>query len=201
MRIIGGTLRGRHLTAPAGRDTRPTSDRIRGSVFDILTHRFFSGGSWEGLRVADVFAGTGAMGFEALSRGASHATFLDNRSEALRTIRANAEALNLRDRVSVVGGDALTPPRMREPFSLIFLDPPYALGVASAALAALAGAGWLGPDTLCAVELEAKSTLAPPEGWIVADERSHGRTKVVFVEKLEIRGALPELGAARMNSE
>lgn len=181
MRIIGGKFRGKTLIAPEGRDIRPTSDRARGSLFDILLHRFQdTSGSLAGVRVADVFAGTGAMGLEALSRGASHVTFLDTHREALKTIRANAAAMAVLEQVSIVEGDALTPPRVREPCALVFLDPPYALDAAPAALAALAQAGWLAPEALCVVELAARGTFIPPKAITILDERTSGRAKLIF---------------------
>lgn len=182
MRIIGGKWRGRVLVAPEGRAVRPTSDRAREAVFNMLLHRFEDEDwSLEGARVVDAFAGSGAMGLEALSRGAAHATFIDNARDSVTAIRANAHALDLLAAADIVTADATRPPRTVAPCSLAFLDPPYELDIARDALAALAGAGWLAPGALCVVEVKATSELVPPPDFRIEDERVHGKARIVFL--------------------
>ena len=137
MRIIAGEWRGRRLQTPPGMDTRPTADRVRETLFSMLVSRL---GAFDGLRVADLFAGSGALGFEALSRGAAFACFVERDGKAAAAIRANAADLGARDRVQIIGGSALALPRS-EPFDLIFADPPYAAGSGTAAVQAIAAAG------------------------------------------------------------
>jgi len=139
MRIVAGQWRGRVIEAPPGQSTRPTADRVRETLFSILASRL---GSFEDLHVADLFAGSGALGFEALSRGAAHATFVESDAKAAAVIRRNAEKLGATDRVQLLGGSALALPRS-EPFDLVFGDPPYAPGSGSAVVAAVLKAGWL----------------------------------------------------------
>jgi len=139
MRIIAGEWRGRVIEAPPGQATRPTADRVRETLFSMLASRL---GSFEGLRVADLFAGSGALGFEALSRGAAHATFVESHAKAVTIIRRNAEKLGTTDRIQILGGSALALPRS-EPFDLVCADPPYAPGSGSAVVAAVLKAGWL----------------------------------------------------------
>src|SRR4051794_34408213 len=139
MRIIAGKWRGRVIEAPPGPATRPTADRVRETLFSMLTSRL---GSFEDLRVADLFAGSGALGLEALSRGAAHATFVENDPKATAVIRRNADKLGAS--VQMIGGSALALPKA-EPFDLIFADPPYAPGSGSAVVAAVVKANWLAP--------------------------------------------------------
>jgi 16S rRNA (guanine966-N2)-methyltransferase len=148
MRIIAGEWRGRPLIAPPGRSTRPTADRVRETLFSMLASRL---GTFEGLRVADLFAGSGALGFEALSRGAAAATFVDADPAAAAAIRANAGTLGATDRVTILGGSALALPKA-EPFDLIFADPPYAGGSGTAAVRAVLAADWLTPGAWISVE-------------------------------------------------
>ncbi|HEX8840470.1 MAG TPA: 16S rRNA (guanine(966)-N(2))-methyltransferase RsmD [Sphingomicrobium sp.] len=146
MRIIAGKWRGRTLEAPAGRDTRPTADRVREALFSMLASRL---GSFDELRVADLFAGSGALGFEALSRGAAHATFVESDAKAAAAIRRNADKLGAS--VQVIPGSALSLPRS-EAFDLIFADPPYTSGSGTAVVAAVMRAGWLAPGGWMTVE-------------------------------------------------
>jgi len=148
MRIIAGEWRGRKIDAPAGQSTRPTADRTRETLFSMLVSRI---GSFEELRVADLFAGSGALGFEALSRGAASATFIDLDRAAIDSIRANAARLGAADRVRVLPGSALALPKS-DPFDLILADPPYAAGSGSAAVQAVVRAGWLAPGGWMSVE-------------------------------------------------
>ncbi len=183
MRVVGGSLRGRPLQAPPDRSLRPTAERTRESLFDLLTQGRAVGGedAVAGARVLDAFAGTGALGIEALSRGAASAVFLEKSAQACELIRRNLKALDLADRARVQQGDALHPPPVRAPVDLCLLDPPYGAGLEAAALTALAGAGWLGPESLVALELAAKETLELPEGWTSLDERRYGRARILLL--------------------
>jgi 16S rRNA (guanine966-N2)-methyltransferase len=187
MRIVGGRLRGRVLLAPASRAIRPTSERLRESIFDILTHRFAD--QLAEARVVDLFAGSGALGLEALSRGAAFALFIDDGAEARALLRSNVEALGLGGLTRIWRADAarLGKAPAGAPFTLAFLDPPYGKNLAGPALAALAAGRWLGEGALCVVEEAAKAEIAAPLGFSVMDERGYGETKILFL-RYEGRG-------------
>lgn len=173
MRIIAGLHRGRRLAAPAGTNTRPTAERVRQALFDMLWHAPWGGRArLEAARVLDAFAGTGALGLEALSRGAAAATFLETDRAALAALRANIAACREAARSTVLAADATRPPRAPAPASLVFLDPPYAAGAVGAALAALAAAGWVAPGAL--IVAEAAEATPPPPGCTLLAERRHG---------------------------
>lgn len=176
MRIIAGAWRGRVLDAPSGIATRPTADRVRETLFSMLTSRL---GSFEGLRIADLFAGSGALGFEALSRGASSATFVERDSSAIAAIRANAERLGATEQITILGANALILPSAR-PFDLVFADPPYEPGSGSAAAAAIASAGWLAPGGWLSVE-SAKGDKVEAPGLTVEAERTVGRARLSII--------------------
>lgn len=178
MRIIAGVWRGRRIEAPAGASTRPTADRVRETLFSMLVSRL---GSFEDLRVADLFAGSGALGLEALSRGAAHATFVDRDAKAAAAIRANAEKLGAADRVRVLGGSALSLP-LAGPFDLIFADPPYAAGSGSKAAAAVVAAGWLAPGGMLAVE-SARRDRVSAEGLELEAERDVGAARITLLSR------------------
>ena len=182
MRIVGGRLKGRMLKTPASRAIRPTSERLRESIFDILEHRF--SGLIEGARVVDLFAGTGALAIEALSRGAGFALFVDNGAEARALLRANVEALALGGVTRIWRADAtrLGSAPAGGPFGLAFLDPPYGQSLASPALASLVVGGWLEPNALCVVEEDAKADIAAPIGLARLDERVYGDTKIAIFQ-------------------
>ena len=184
MRVVGGRLKGRVLSAPSSRAIRPTSERLRESMFDILEHRF--PGRIEGARVVDLFAGSGALAIEALSRGARFALFVDNGAEARALLRANVEALALGGVTRIWRADAtkLGQAPAGGPFSLAFLDPPYGQNLAGPALAALVAGGWLEEDALCVVEEAAKAEIAAPEGLAVEDERTYGDTRIVILRRV-----------------
>src|SRR5437588_397603 len=148
MRVVGGRLKGRNLVSPSSREIRPTADRLRESVFNILVHAY--GNPFQGARVLDLFAGTGALGIEAISRGAAFALFVDNGAEARALLRNNVEALGLGGVTKVYRRDAsdLGPAHPVEPFSLVFLDPPYRMKLADPALQSLVAGGWLADDAL-----------------------------------------------------
>jgi len=175
VRIVGGALRGRRLSAPAGRDVRPTADRARQTLFDLIAHgAAFDGFSLDGATVADVFAGTGAFGLEALSRGAARAMFVESARASLDALRANIAALDVGDRATVIARDASRPGPAPAPCDLVFLDPPYHEGLALPALAALTENGWLAPDAIIIVEHAANEDLQPPTGIAAIDSRKVG---------------------------
>ena len=186
MRIVAGRHRGRRIAAPPGEALRPTKDRVREAIFNILAHAHLGQGGASAIidaRVLDGFAGTGAMGLEALSRGASFATFLDTDTAALACIRANAAALGETARVRVLRADCQRPPRADQACTLVFLDPPYGAGIAPAALDALAGMGWIGADAIAVVEIGAKEDFAPPVGFATLDERVYGIARIVVLRR------------------
>lgn len=176
MRIIAGAWRGRALSAPPGEATRPTADRVRQALFDRLMHAPWAGRAViDGARVLDVFAGTGALGLEALSRGAAHATFLETGRAALAALRANVAACRAEGRCTVLAVDALGPPP-GQGCGLVFLDPPYGQGLVSPAVAALRAAGWIAPGALIVAEVGREEALPRPEPL---DDRTHGAARVV----------------------
>jgi 16S rRNA (guanine966-N2)-methyltransferase len=178
MRIVAGTWRGRRLAAPPGSKTRPTADRVRQALFDMLVHAPWGGAdAVSGARVLDVFAGTGALGLEALSRGAAHATFMEADRTALATLRANIAALAAGERATVLAGDALHCP-VGAPAALVFLDPPYGEDLVSRAVDALRQAGWIGPKALLVGEIGREEAI-PDLGERLAD-RAHGVARVVI---------------------
>src|ERR1700750_3123376 len=164
MRVVGGRLRGRTLAAPKGQAIRPTSDRLRESLFNILTHAY--GDPVAGARVIDLFAGTGALGLEAMSRGAAFALFTDDGAEARALLRQNVEALGLAPVTRIFRRNAtkLGPAHPVEPFTLVFLDPPYAKGLAERALASVREGGWLTQEAMVVVEEALEAGFKAPEG-------------------------------------
>ena len=185
LRIVGGVHRGRRLVVPAGDAVRPTSDRAREALFNILSHGDLAAGGlpFAGRPVLDAFAGSGAFGFEALSRGADRAAFIEQGRDALAALRRNIAALDEADRVDVVAGDATRPPRAGVACAVAFLDPPYGSGLAASALAALAAAGWLAPRALAIVEIAASESLPTAAGFIIVDERTYGAARLVFLRR------------------
>lgn len=182
MRIIAGKHRGRNLIAPEGRAVRPTSDRAREAVFDILAHgRFAEQDACTDAMVLDAFAGTGAFGLEALSRGARHASFIEKDRSARGALQQNIAALGETPHAAILMGDATRPPRATGACSLIFLDPPYGEDLAAPALKALAQSGWMAKHALVVVEIAAKEDLTAPEDFEPLDERRYGAAKFVFL--------------------
>ena len=182
MRIVGGRLRGRALAVPpAGSAIRPTADRLREALFNILIHAY--GDPVTGARVLDLFAGTGALGLEALSRGAVFALFVEEGAEARALIRANVEALGLAGITRIFRRDAaaLGAAHPVEPFSLAFVDPPYGRQLAEKALVSTRAGGWLAPDALVVVEESAKAELAVPEGFVERERRRYDATLLLFL--------------------
>jgi 16S rRNA (guanine966-N2)-methyltransferase len=186
VRIIAGKLKGRLLTAPAGRLTRPTSDRARETLFNILAHGKAGEAALEGAVVLDAFAGAGTLGFEALSRGAGRVIFLDDWRGAIKCIENNARKMGVEGDIGLVCADATKPPLAREACRIALLDPPYESGLAQPALTALARKGWLVPKALAVVEVAAKEPFQPPEGFSLVHERAVGAAKFVFL-RLEMR--------------
>jgi 16S rRNA (guanine966-N2)-methyltransferase len=181
MRIVGGRHRGRTLEAPAGNDIRPTSDRARQALFNILEHGAYAaaGSRLIDQPVLDAFAGTGAVGLEALSRGAVHATFMEL---APATLRQNIARLGEQAKATVLTADATRPPRAPGACGIAFLDPPYGKGLGTPALTALRQQGWLRPGTLAILEVQAREAFDPPEGFVLADERRYGAARLLFLE-------------------
>lgn len=181
MRIVGGTFRGHALQGPSSTATRPTSDRVRESIFNILAHGAASV-EIAGARVLDLFAGTGALGLEALSRGARFCQFVDESAEARGLIRRNAEALGVIGLARIWRRDAanLGPCAPQSPFDLIFVDPPYNRGLGEKALASLVEGGWLSPGAVVVLEEAEKAAIGEVPGLLLIDRRSYGDTQVRF---------------------
>lgn len=174
MRIIAGKWRGRSIEAPPGRATRPTADRVRETLFSMLASRL---GSFEGLRVADLFAGSGALGLEALSRGAASATLVENDAAAVNVIKRNAAKLGAN--VQVLGGSALALPWSKS-FDLLFADPPYAPGAGTAIVSAVEQAGWLAPGGWMSIETSRDDQVDP--GALTIDTvRDVGRARLTLL--------------------
>jgi 16S rRNA (guanine966-N2)-methyltransferase len=180
MRIVGGRLRGRALTGPKSDAIRPTADRLRESLFNILIHGY--GDPITGARVLDLFAGTGALGLEAMSRGAAFALFVDDGAEARALIRGNVEALGLGGTTRIFRRDAsrLGPAHPVEPFSLGFADPPYGKTLAEQSLTSAREGGWLTPDALLVVE-EAANAFQTPPGFEEIERRTYDDTEFTFL--------------------
>jgi 16S rRNA (guanine966-N2)-methyltransferase len=183
MRVVGGRLKGRNLASPGSRDIRPTADRLRESVFNILVHAY--GNPVEGARVLDLFAGTGALGIEAVSRGAAFALFVDNGAEARALLRNNVEALGLGGVTKIFRRDAtnLGPAHPLPPFSLAFLDPPYGKGLAETALASLRDGGWLVAGALVVIEEAKAAAFSAPQGFAELERRAYDDTEFVFLRR------------------
>jgi len=180
VRIIAGRHRGRRLEAPAGSaTTRPTADRMRQALFDMLWHAPWAGrAAVEDAVVLDAFSGTGALGLEALSRGAATAWFIERDRAALATLRANIAACREEGRAHILPADATRPPRATAACGLVFLDPPYWQDLVPRAVAALTVAGWIAPGALLCAEIGADEELELPGGEVLA-ERTHGAARVV----------------------
>jgi 16S rRNA (guanine966-N2)-methyltransferase len=176
LRIIAGKWRGRTIDAPPGQATRPTADRVRETLFSMLASRL---GAFDDLRVADLFAGSGALGFEALSRGAAQATFVDNDAKAVAVIRRNADKLGVS--VQIFGSSALALPRS-EPFDLIFADPPYSAREGNAVVKAVHEASWLAPGGWMSVETSRNESI-DPACFAIEAMRDVGRTRLTLLRR------------------
>lgn len=183
MRIVAGRHRGRTLIAPEGLAVRPTADRTREAIFNVLTQGKLAGGGnpLVGARVLDAFAGTGALGLEALSRRAARVAFMESQAAALATLRANLESLEETERAEVLAIDVLRPPPAPEACAIVLMDPPYNQGLAAPALTALAGSGWIALDAIVAVELMKAEAFVAPKGFELRDQRGYGKAKVAFL--------------------
>ncbi|HEY0353489.1 MAG TPA: 16S rRNA (guanine(966)-N(2))-methyltransferase RsmD [Enterovirga sp.] len=180
MRIVGGRLRGRPLAGPTTDAIRPTSDRLREAIFNVLAHAYDD--PITAARVIDLFAGTGAMGLESMSRGASYVLFVDGGAAARGLIRQNVEALGLGGATRLFRRDAtrMGPAAPNTPFSLVFCDPPYGRDLARPALTSCAEGGWLEPGALVVVEEDAAAELSWPAGFEEIERRTYGDTQVAF---------------------
>lgn len=177
MRIIAGNYRGKKLFSPQNEGVRPTSDRTREALFNILNSRLEL--PWEAYRFLDVFAGTGACGLEALSRGVSQAAFIDRNPQ---TVRKNASLFpNEAAKIKIIAADAAKLPAAQEKYNLLFMDAPYKKGLIVPALNSLAAQGWLAPDTIGIVEVEKSEQLEIPKTFKVTDERIYGLAKILFL--------------------
>jgi len=181
IRIVGGSRRGRRLKAPEGRALRPTSERAREALFNILGHSDFAALPLKGARVIDLFAGTGALGLEALSRGAVHLTSVESDGAALACLRENIGALDFTKKTRVIQGDATNLPAAQAPCAYAFLDPPYRGGKAAPALASLAESGWLLDGAILVAEISAKEKLAAPVGFEEIERRRYGAAEMVIL--------------------
>ena len=181
MRVVGGRLRSRPIAGPKGQGLRPTADRLREALFNILAHAY--GDPVSGARVLDLFAGTGALGIEAVSRGAAFVLFVDDGVEARALLRDNSETLGLGGVTRIFRRDAtkLGPVAPLEPFTLAFLDPHYGKGLAEKALASARAGGWLKPEALVVVEESADAGFKAPEGYDELERRAYDDTEFTFL--------------------
>lgn len=179
MRIIAGKWRGRKLVAPKTDATRPTADRTRETLFSMLTSRL---GTFEGLSVADLFAGTGALGLEALSRGAGHCLFVENDEPVARVLRANIDTLAAATQAKIVRGSVLTLGPAREVYDLILLDPPYGTGAGCVALDRMLRLGWIGPQTWIALETGLKEVVEV-KGLAIETQRKVGKAMLTLMTR------------------
>lgn len=180
LRIIAGAWRGRAIAVLPGDVIRPTSDRVREALFNKLAHAF-KGFRFPGARIVDVFAGTGALGLEALSRGAAQAVFFDRNRDAVELIKSNSAKLGAEDRALIMNADGAHLPRAVSACDLAFLDPPYSEGLIAPALAGLAIQGWLKPGALVSVETDAGEVAPDSHGYTLLDRRDYGRTAITIL--------------------
>jgi len=178
MRIIAGQYRGRRLSSPAGRDVRPTSDRAREALFNILEHGH---PPVRGARFLDLFCGTGAVGLEALSRGAAEVVLVESDADALKVADANLARLGAPKHARLLRRDATRLGPAHALFDLVFLDPPYRSGLAAPALECLIRQGWLAPEARIVVELATSEDLRLPDGYLLEQERRYGAAKFLFL--------------------
>jgi 16S rRNA (guanine966-N2)-methyltransferase len=181
MRIVGGRFRGHALRTPKSDRVRPTSDRLRETLFNVLAHSY--GDPVHGARVLDLFAGTGALGLEALSRGAAFALFVEDGVEARGLLRGNVEALGVAGGTRIFRRDAtkLGVVHPNSPFTLVFADPPYRKGLAEKALSSARQGGWISPNALVVVEEASDVTFVSPEGFELIEARGYGESRLIFL--------------------
>ncbi len=184
MHIFSGSLKGRKIVSPKGKEVRPTSGRTREAVFNILTHGNFLEGNKTALedsRVLDLYCGSGALAFESISRGASHAVLIDIENINLETARKNAIQMGIDKQITCIRSDSSNPPPARMACNLIFIDPPYLSGLAAKTLANLSTSGWLAENAIIVLELEKRDDIKIPEEFEQLDERRYGITKVIIL--------------------
>jgi len=183
MRIVAGSLKGRALVTPEGRDTRPTSDRAREAMFNIIEHAAWAP-ALDGARVIDLFAGSGALGFEAISRGSVFCLFVENSAPARGAIRTNVETFQLFGNTRIHRRSAIDlgekPAGVGDMFNIAFLDPPYHQGLGPKAVNELQTGNWLAPDALIVLEVAKDETPDLPD-WDIHDERIYGAAKIIFM--------------------
>ena len=188
MRIVGGSKRGKKLLLPQDKRIRPTADRTREALFNILAHdsdmRTDHGPLLQGARVLDVCAGTGALGLEALSRGAGHVTFMDNHPDSLSIIRTNIREMGYLRNSDVLNRNVLTPGKPGALYDLVLMDPPYGEGLALPTLQALQENGWLAPSTVIVMELPKKAAFLQPDGFETLKDRHYGAARLVFLRQV-----------------
>jgi len=180
MRIVGGKYRGKKLWVPEGRNVRPTSERAREAIFNILYSKL--GGDYSALSLLDIFCGTGAFGFEALSRGFQHVTFLDADTVP---VQKNAKLFAAeKERFTILKNDATRLSKARRKFDVVFMDAPYARGLSEAALGQLLSQNWLSDHAVCIVEIRKDERWPLPEGVVLLDERVYGLARIIFLQKV-----------------
>lgn len=186
MRIVGGDFKGKKLAIPTDQRVRPTSDRSREAIFNILTHgkayRTENGAMPIEATVLDAFAGTGALGLEALSRGASHVTFMDNHAESLRLIKENVATLEAQRQCTILNRSAVHPGAAAAPVDLVLMDPPYKENLGQPCLDALVEGGWIGSDTVVVTEIPAKPKGFLFSGFEEIDRRKYGAAQILFLK-------------------
>lgn len=183
MRIVAGRHKGLLLEAPPGETTRPTSERARQALFDMLSHGRFRG-VLDAVEVADIFAGTGALGLEALSRGAKRAVFVEKDRVALAVLARNIAKARRDDDCEVISRSATDLPARKLPVGMAFLDAPYGQGLTAQALASACQRGWIGPDTLMIAQIDPREDASwLDDGWAVEEDRSHGKARLVIARR------------------
>lgn len=182
MRIVAGQYRGKKLWAPEGRDVRPTSERAREAIFNILNSRL--GGDYSNYNLADIFAGTGALGLEALSRGIKSVTFVDCDVTA---VQKNAKMfVKEQNKIKIIKANALDLPRLNDKFEIVFMDAPYEKGLTEGTLKELTEKNWLAENALCIVEIKNREQLVIPESFEFLDERVYGLARILFLRRKKI---------------
>jgi 16S rRNA (guanine966-N2)-methyltransferase len=183
VRVIAGKWRGKKLETPAGNDIRPTSDRARGAIFNVLTHGkpAATGFLLKNATVLDAFAGTGAMGLEALSRGAKHASFMENANKSIEVLRANIDTCGAQHESDIQRADAANPPTAGRACSLILMDPPYGKELLGPSMEALSVAGWMAAGAICCAELGKGEVFDPLRGFEILDDRRYGAARIIIL--------------------
>jgi len=182
LRIVGGVWRGRKIAVPESDDLRPTNERARAAIFNRLMHAEETlGVRLRGAAVADLFAGSGALGLEALSRGAASAVFVEREGAACKALVKALQTLDAEDRAEVIHGDAVSLAPRRTPVDIVLMDPPYAQNLIAPTLGALKARGWVRAGTLIVAEIESGTALDVPEGYRLIDRRTYGRAEIAFL--------------------